>query len=203
MNPTNQIPRTRLLTLLLTAVTVLFLVSVQAYHFHYRPYRQDEAWVVHYALKNIERVGFLDHLLQIFNQIRPENVLQDAWVHLFGHTENIVRYFSTLTTVITLALFYRLAADLFGRYSAWLALVLLGTYSVFVFYSHEARPYAALALGHGGFPVGAAAFYPTSRSKTRRDYLAPSRHSLLSAPLHCLRLYRTTALHFAIRPLGS
>lgn len=151
MNATNHIPRKRLLTLLLTAVTVLFLVSLQAYHFHYRPYRQDEAWVVHYALKNIERVGFLDHLLQIFRQLLPENFLQDIWLHLFGHTENIVRYFSTLTTVITLALFHRLAADLFGRYSAWLALVLLGTYSVFMYYSHEARPYAALALGTVGF----------------------------------------------------
>ncbi len=141
----------KLLTLLTPALAILFLVIVQAYHFHARPYRQDEAWVVHYALENIERVGLVNHILQIFVRLPPENILQDIWAHLFGHIENIVRWFSTLTTVITLAMFYRLAADLFGRQTARLALILLGTLSVFAYYTHEARPYAALAFGAVGF----------------------------------------------------
>lgn len=151
MNDSNPDPLSRLSHLLLPVVTVIFLIAVQAWHFHARPYRQDEAWVVHYALQNIERVGLVGHALQIFQQLAPENVLQDIWVHSFGHIENIVRYFSTLVTVITLALCYRLAADLFDRKSGWLAMVLLGSYSVFVYYSHEARPYAGLALGAVGF----------------------------------------------------
>lgn len=151
MNASNPGSRSRAFALLLPAVTIVFLIAVQAWHFHDRAYRQDEAWVVHYGLLNIERVGIVQHALQIFRQLTPENVLQDLWAHLFGHTERIVRYFSTLITAITLALFYRLAADLFDRRAAWLALALLGSYSVFVFYSHEARPYAALALGAVGF----------------------------------------------------
>ena len=151
MNASNLESRSRLIAPLLPAATIIFLIAVQAWHFHERPYRQDEAWVVHYGLLNIERVGILQHSLQIFQQLTPENVLQDIWVHLFGHSERIVRYFSTLITAITLALYYRLAADLFDRRKAWLALALLGSYSVFAYYSHEARPYAALALGAVGF----------------------------------------------------
>ena len=141
----------KLLTLLLPTLAILFMVAVQAYHFHARPYRHDEAWVAHYAIENIERVGLGNHILQIFVRLLPENVLQDIWVHFFGHIENTARWFSTLTTVITLAMFYRLAADLFGRQTARLALILLGTLSVFVYYTHEARPYAALAFGAVGF----------------------------------------------------
>ncbi|MCY4071058.1 MAG: glycosyltransferase family 39 protein [Chloroflexi bacterium] len=148
---TTRSPIPQLLTLLLPAATILFVIVVQAHHFRDRPYRQDEAWVVHYALENIERVGLLNHVLQIFYLVPPENAFQDIWVHLFGHIENIVRYLSTLVTAITLALYYRLTADLFERRSAWIALVVLGTYSVFAYYSHEARPYAALALGAVGF----------------------------------------------------
>lgn len=151
MTSTTRNPIARHSTLLLPAATILFVIVIQAHHFHDRPYRQDEAWVVHYALENIERVGFLNHALQIFYLVPPENAFQDIWLHLFGHTENIVRYLSTLVTAITLAFCYRLAADLFDRRTAWAALVILGTYSVFAYYSHEARPYAALALGTVSF----------------------------------------------------
>ena len=158
MSITTLNSRSRFLTLLLPAATVLFVIVVQAHHFHDRPYRQDEAWVVHYALENIERVGLLNHVLQIFYRFSPEYVLQDIWVHLFGHTENIVRFFSTLITAIALAFYYRLAADLFDRRTAWVALVVLGTYSVFTYYSHEARPYAALVLGTVGFQLALLRF---------------------------------------------
>ena len=140
-----------LLPLLTASLTILFLLVIQAHHFQSRPYRQDEAWVVHRALEDIARIGPVQHTLQIFSQVPPENFLQDIWVHLFGHLENIVRYFSTLTTALALAMFYRLAADLFDRRTAQLALILLGTLSVFVYYTHEARPYAALAFGTIGF----------------------------------------------------
>lgn len=148
---TTTTSRARLPDLLLPAATIIFVIVIQAHHFRDRPYRQDEAWVVHYALENTERVGFLNHILQIFYMVPPENVLQDIWVHLFGHVENIVRFFSTLVTAVALALFYRLSADLFDGRAARIALVVLGTYSVFTYYSHEARPYALLVAGTVGF----------------------------------------------------
>ena len=63
MDTTNS--GSRLIALLLAAFTILFLIVVQAHHLHDRPYRQDEAWVVHYALTNIEQVGFISHTLQL------------------------------------------------------------------------------------------------------------------------------------------
>jgi len=139
------------LTILIPALTILFLVTVQAWHFHDRPYRQDEAWVVHYGIENIQRVGTVNHYTQIFSFLLPENFLQDMWVQAFGHVENIVRFLSTLTTCLALAMFYRLASDLFDRQTGRLAVVLLGTVSIFMFFTHEARPYAALAFGTIGF----------------------------------------------------
>lgn len=139
------------ITLLVPALIILFLVTVQAYHFHDRAYRQDEAWVVHYAIENVARVGFVNHALQQLSTVVPENVLQDIWVMAFGHTETIVRFLSTLTTVLTLAMFYRFTSDLFDKQTGRIALFMLGTLSIFVFYTHEARPYAALAFGAVGF----------------------------------------------------
>lgn len=143
--------KTNIITLLIPVLTIVFLVSVQAWHFHDLPYRQDEAWVVHYAIENIARVGFVNHALQIFSTVVPENLIQDTWIMAFGHDEHIVRFLSTLTTTLTLAMFYRFAADLFDKQTGRIALFLLGTLSIFVFYTHEARPYAALAFGAVGF----------------------------------------------------
>ena len=147
----NQSRPTKLLILLVPALAILFLVVIQALQFYNRSYRQDEAWVVHYAIENIERVGLLNHIMQVFRLLPPENVIQDIWVYFFGHVENIVRFLSTLTTLITFALFYRLASDLFDKQTGRIAVFMLGTLSIFAFFTHEARPYAALALGTVGF----------------------------------------------------
>ncbi|MCY4465726.1 MAG: glycosyltransferase family 39 protein [Chloroflexi bacterium] len=174
-------PHPSIARILLPALTILFLISVQAQHFHNRAYRQDEAWDVHYALQNIRAVGLPAHVAQVLYQLPPPNFLQDSWLHLFGHNERIVRFFSTLTTILTLSMFYRLAADLYGRRVGWLALMLLGTYSVFVFYTHEARPYAALALGAVGLPWALLRFV---RKPNRRRGLLLSLVTILPAFVH-------------------
>lgn len=174
-------PRPSIAQILLPALTILFLITIQAHHFHNRAYRQDEAWDVHYALQNIRAVGLPAHVAQVLYQLPPPNFLQDIWLHLFGHHERIVRFFSTLTTILTLSMFYRLAADLYGRRFGWLALMLLGTYSVFLFYTHEARPYAALALGAAGLPWALLRFV---RQPNRRRRLLLSLVAILPAFVH-------------------
>ena len=156
MDTSNQ--GSRLYALLLPALTIVVLMVAQAHHFHDRPYRQDEAWVVHYALSNAEQNGFVPHIVQLLRSLFPENFLQDAWVLSFGHHERVVRYFSTLISVLTLGTMYRLASDLFDRRTGWLALVLLGTYAIYSYYSHEARPYAMLAFGAVGFQLALLRF---------------------------------------------
>ena len=147
----NQSRQTKLLTLLIPVFAILCIIVIQALQFHNRSYRQDEAWVVHYALENIARVGLLNHIMQVFHLLPPENVIQDIWVYLFGHAEHVVRFLSTLTTLVTLAVFYRLASDLFDKQTGRIAVFMLGTLSIFAFFTHEARPYAALAFGTVGF----------------------------------------------------
>ncbi len=212
MDTTNS--GSRLIALLLAAFTILFLIVVQAHHFHDRPYRQDEAWVVHYALANIEQAGFISHTLQLLQSLYPENLLQDIWVHLFGHEENIVRYFSSLATILTLAALYRLAADLFDRHTGWLALLLLGTYGIFTYYSHEARPYALLALGAVSFPWALLCFICKPNLKrgmgalltaTVTAYAHPFMAFVIAAQLLCVlvfvrwnrELYRRGAVLFS------
>ncbi len=156
MDTSNQ--GSRLIALLLTALTIVILIVVQAHHFHDRPYRQDEAWVVHYAMSNVEQNGAVAHFLAPLHSLYPENFFQDAWVLAFGHHERIVRFYSTLISVFALGVMYRLASDLFDRRTGWFALVLLGTYGIFSYYSHEARPYAMLAFGSVGFQLALLRF---------------------------------------------
>ena len=144
-------PKVQLFSLLLAACALLFFVIVPVGHFHERPYRQDEAWVVHYALANIERVGLLSHFSAPLRELSPEYIWLDLWVYAFGHHEHITRHLSTLLTMLALAMMYRLANDLFDRHSGLLALALLGSYGIFVYYGHETRSYALLVLGAVSF----------------------------------------------------
>ncbi len=136
--------------MLLAGLLILLLVAVHTHHFDGRTYRQDEAWVVHYALVNSAQSGLLAHTLGIFTQLTPENFVQDLWVLAFGHLEPVVRFLSTLLTALALALVYRLAADLYDRRAALWTVALLGSLSLFAYFVHEARPYAALSAGTTG-----------------------------------------------------
>ena len=158
-------PKATLSTLLAAACAILFFIIVQAGHFHGRPYRQDEAWVIHYALANIERVGLLNHILQPLHQLYPENLWLDLWVYAFGHHEHITRYLSSLLTMLALAMIYRLASALFDRHSGLLALALLGSYGIFVYYGHEARPYALLVFCAASFTWALLRFIEKATAK--------------------------------------
>lgn len=142
----------RLVSLLLAAGTLLFLIAVPALHFHDRSYRQDEAWVVHHAVARIQQIGLLSHIVKPLHELFPENVWQDIWVYLFGHHENITRFFSALVRMLALTMMYRLASKLFDRHTGWLAMSLLGTYAIVYYYGHEARPYALMVFGAASYP---------------------------------------------------
>ncbi len=139
---------TRYLALVLLMLAV---VVVQSLHFSGYAYRQDEAWVIHSGLVRVEQHGLLTHTLGIFGDVVPENFVQDIWVTLFGHHESIVRFLPTLYTLLTLALLFRLGADLLDRETGFYAVFILGTLAFFQFFAHEARPYSALIMGAVGF----------------------------------------------------
>ena len=124
------------------ALLVLALVSLHTYHFAGREYRQDEAWAVHGVMvRTIPEI--FDWMARA---IHPPvwRSLAKIWVEIFGHHEAITRFFSTLLTLLTFALVYRLGRDLFDWRTGLLAVFLLGTLPMFQFYTHEIRPYAML-----------------------------------------------------------
>jgi len=139
-------------TLLLAAVLLLASVALHTAHFHDRNFREDEIYTVHAA-----QIMNLSEVVQWLGLggVHPPGwrLAAVAWVQALGEageTEPVVRYFSTLITLIALALVWRLGADLFGRAGGAYAVFVLGTLPFAQFYMHEFRPYGALTLVTAG-----------------------------------------------------
>lgn len=142
----RQTPEQHLLHYLVLALLVLALTAVHVDQFKQRSYRMDEVRRVSLALNKtqVETLPFMvEHVIT-----HPPlwQLFANAWVRTVGHFEVITRWFSTLLSVLGLAVMYRLAADLFGRRVGLLAVLSLGVLPTYAFYSQEFRPYAALIL---------------------------------------------------------
>lgn len=135
----------RAAAMLAFVVLALGVVALQNYHFaDRRNYRDDEIRTVHAGLTMTP-----SEVVQWMSiDIHPPlwRVSAAVWVSLFGPDEGVTRFQSSLYVLVGLAFFYRLLADLFGRRTALLTTFLLGTHALFVFYTHELRPYAALLM---------------------------------------------------------
>ena len=133
----------------LAALLILLAVASAAVRFHERDYRADEVNTVHagVVLNASETAQWI-----AWQASHPAGwrILGVYWVKLVGVTEGATRWLSALCTMLTLALVYRLGADLFDRRTGLYALFLLGTAPFAMFYMHEFRPYAALALVTAG-----------------------------------------------------
>jgi hypothetical protein len=134
----------RLVAFVTFAVIALAVIALQTYHFDRRNYRDDEIRTVHAGMTMT-----VPEVVQWMSvDIHPPlwRVSATIWVGLFGPDEKITRFETALYALLALAFMYRLAADLLDRRAALLAVFLLGTHSLFLFYAHEFRPYAALLL---------------------------------------------------------
>ncbi len=132
---------------LLFALLAVVIVGLHTAHFQGRPFRQDEAWIVQGAL---HRGGVQDMTQWVSTNIHPPLwvMAANAWVDVLGQNETVVRTLSGLITLVGLALLFRLAADLAGSPRSpipFIALLLLASSTFFQFYTHEFRPYPALA----------------------------------------------------------
>jgi len=138
--------------LLPAAALLLASVTLHTAHFHDRNFREDEIYTVHAA-----QIMNLSEVVQWLGLggVHPPGwrLAAVGWVQALGtagQTEPVVRYFSTLVTLIALALVWRLGADLFGWPVGAYAVFLLGTLPFAQFYMHEFRPYGALTLVTAG-----------------------------------------------------
>lgn len=70
----------------------------------------------------------------------------NGWIRLFGQSPEMVRLYSVLIGVLTVAVVYRLAADLFDRRTGLAAALIAGLAPFAIQYAQETRMYALLAL---------------------------------------------------------
>lgn len=128
----------------IVALLILGALTLQIWQFRGRNYRDDEIRTVHAGMTMTpsEVVQWMS------TDIHPPfwRVLASIWVGMFGPNEAITRFQSTLFAALALALLYRHTRDLFDAPTAIVAVFLLATHAVFVFYAHELRPYAALLM---------------------------------------------------------
>lgn len=129
------------------ALLSLSLLALHSYHFRDYNYRQDEAWIVFFALQNTARENLLSLFIRNLTTFATEFYMIEFWVGLFGSAEPITRYMATLFTALTFAFIWRLASDLFDRRTAFGAVFIFGTLAFVQFFSHEIRPYPALLTG--------------------------------------------------------
>ena len=135
--------------LLTVALLTLLAVTIPTVRFHERNYHIDEINTVHAGVMlNVAETA----QWMAASGVHPAGwrILGVYWVKLVGLSESATRWLSALCTMLTLALVYRLGADLFDRRVGLYALFLLGTAPLALFYMHEFRPYAALALVTAG-----------------------------------------------------
>ena len=149
----------------LLVLLLLGLVVVHTAHFHGRNYRQDETWDVHLAMELIRQDGLAAHVLGMFTELDPTNFLHDIWVYAFGHVEPVTRYMATLYVFLTLAIVYRIGADLFDRRTGILAVLLVGTLNFFTYYAHENRVYAPLVFNAACFSWAMLRYIHTQERK--------------------------------------
>jgi uncharacterized membrane protein len=135
---------TRALVVVGFALLVVVLVALQSWHFSGANYRDDEIRTTHAGMT----MTIPEVITWMSVDIHPPlwRVSATTWVGLFGPDEPITRWLSSLYTALALAFLFRLALDLFDGQTALLAVFVLGTHALFMFYSHELRPYAALIL---------------------------------------------------------
>ncbi|MBI5667836.1 MAG: glycosyltransferase family 39 protein [Chloroflexi bacterium] len=128
------------------ALLAVAVAALHTAHFAGRPFRQDEAWIVFGAL---EKHSLTDITRWVAVNIHPPLwvALADGWVDAFGPSETMTRLLSTLLTLLTLALVFRLGSDLFDYRVGLAGVFLLAAFPIFEFYTHEFRPYAAFLAG--------------------------------------------------------
>jgi hypothetical protein len=143
----------RLLIACLFALAVIAVSAVHRYQIDGREYREDEAWWVHAAHHRTLHEQFLWIAGDI--HLPVSFVAFGAWISAFGSHEVVARFINTLAICLGMALLFRLAADLFDRWTGLLAVLILGALPLYIFYGNEMRPYGFIVT----LTIGAALTY--------------------------------------------
>lgn len=125
------------------ALILLSIIIGQAIFFADINLRNDEILTVH-AADTLDAEETLEWMRVEGTHPLGWTIFAMEWVRAFDYDRDIVRYHSTLFTILALALIFRLGRDLFDGQVGLIAVVFVGIMP-FAFYHHyEFRPYSAL-----------------------------------------------------------
>lgn len=143
---------------LFTALLLLAAFLVSTFHLTRESLWYDEgwtAWAVHDDRSNPASVGetlqhIRDSLTGALSRVRDDVhpplyfLLLDVWTLLIGESVLALRLFSVLCGLLALSATYAVGRRLFDRITGFMAVLVLGSASFFVYYTREARMYVLL-----------------------------------------------------------
>ena len=132
------------LAIIAAAGLILFNALLHASVYGIRNYREDEVVVVHPAIL----FSPPEFLRSAASDSHPPGwlLLADAWIYAFGISEEVTRWLSKLSNLITFALVYQLGKHIAGKRVGLYAIVLLGVYGFASNSMYELRPYSMLIM---------------------------------------------------------
>ena len=132
------------IVILAAACLILAITLLQAHVYGERDYRQDEIYVLRLAQK-YDSAGVAQSTA--FDMHPPGwRLLVNAWTSAFGIQEDITRWLSKLTNLISFGILFQLGKHIGGRRVGLFAVFLLGIYGFASSAMSELRPYPMLIM---------------------------------------------------------
>lgn len=132
------------------ALVLLLAFGLRLVNLGGRPLWYDEAFAILFAEKGLGAMlyGTLTPVAGGAADIHPllYYTTLNGWMRLFGQSVALVRLFSVFVGLLTIAVVFRLAADLFTRRVGLAAALIVALAPFHIQYSQEARMYALLTL---------------------------------------------------------
>ena len=132
------------LTILAAVCLVLLNTFLHAQVYGNRNYREDEVVVVHEAV--IWPVQSVVQSISYNNHPPGWRMLSNAWIKAVGIGEEVTRWLSKLTNILTFALIFQLGKNIRDSRAGLYAIALLGLYGFASNGIFELRPYAMLVM---------------------------------------------------------
>lgn len=127
---------------ILLSLTLLAIFFVVIYHLTRESMAYDEGWSM-WAVRP-DATG--ETIARVAADVHPPLyfLALDSWVAQVGESALPARMLSIVGAMLGLAATYAVGSKLFDRWTAWIALIVMGTSSFFVYYAREARMYSLL-----------------------------------------------------------
>jgi 4-amino-4-deoxy-L-arabinose transferase-like glycosyltransferase len=193
MHTTPQLDHKQLtgfhLLLVLALLATFFLIIL---HLTSESMAYDEGW----SMWAVRPDGTGEMIARVAADVHPPLyfLTLDGWVAQIGESDLAARMLSAACAMLGLATLYAVGVQLFDRWTALLALIVMGTSSFFVYYGREARMYSLL-LALASLSMWAYWRWQRDPSRLRTIIYAISMAALFYTHYYGLLIVATQVLH--------